>query len=156
MLYLDREVKDMKVAIPALISVTCLNPACPECQLACQIERLESRFAKQSKQHIRQNLVMFRRLLLGAEPGTDGLGFDDLLRHRGADGLADDVQTLVDAAIATVDTIEETTLLQALSDDPESVRAVHAAVKAVTDRLKSQFMSVLDLEPPNNGPTDND
>ena len=41
-------------------------------------------------QHALANLAGFQSLFLGGAPDEDALGFDDLLRDMGADGVADD------------------------------------------------------------------
>jgi predicted lipoprotein len=147
MFYLDATTKDMKVAEPAGLSM-CATQTCPA--------SLESRYAGFSKQAIRENLVGFQLLFLGGAPGNDGLGFDDWLVAAGQSALADEMGSAITAALAAVDAIEEDDLATALSADLASVRALHPAIKAITDPLKSDFISVLDLDLPSSAATDND
>jgi len=146
MFYLDKETKDMKVAEPASLTM-CDMPTCPEAR--------ESRFADRSREQVLANLRAFQRLYLGGDPGGDDPGFDNLLRELGAGGFADTMGTHVEEAIAAVEAIEGT-LVEALETDLDAVLSAHMAIKAVTDDLKTMFVTVLDLEPPNRAAGDTD
>jgi hypothetical protein len=61
----------------------------------------------------------------------------------------------IDAAIAAAGDIPGT-LEEALAADRASVVAAYDAVKAVTDTLKSQFLTVLGLDIPDGAAGDND
>lgn len=147
MFYLDSETKDMKLGRPSGI-LDCTTQTCPE--------TVESRFAGRSKQHIRNNLLGFRKLFEGCGEGGAGKGFDDLIISMGVDEFAVEMRTDLAAAIAALDAIEEPTLEQALVDDLPSVIAAHAALKKVTTNLKAQFVGILDLELPKRIEGDND
>jgi uncharacterized protein len=147
LLYLDTETKDMKLAEPAGL-MNCATATCPN--------ELESLWARQSKSHVRNNLLGFQRLYLGGDPGGPEFGIDDLLAELGATELSQTLAREIEEAIAAVDAIEEPTLLEALSADLASVHALHAAVKDITDLLKTQVTSILDLERPGGAPADND
>ncbi|TDP72202.1 imelysin family protein [Bradymonas sediminis] len=147
MFYLDKEVKDMKLARPAGLS-ECVDDVCPD--------KRESPWADQSLDHVRQNLVAFQLLFSGGDANDpDAPGFDDLIRGMGVEQLADDMNTRIAAALAAIDAVEGT-MVEALADDPQSVVDVFDATKAITDLYKSQFFDVLDLEVPNRGEGDND
>lgn len=141
--YLEFSVKDLKLAVPSGIS-GCLTPTCPAA--------LESPWAARSKEHVRKNLEAFRALYRGC----GGLGFDDLLRALGQGAVADHIESSTKDALAAVDRIDESDLAPALIADPESVRAVHAEIKRVTDILKTEFVTILDLELPKKAEGDND
>ena len=47
-------------------------------------------------------------------------------------------------------------IYDALTDNEEELRAAHTAIQAVTDILKTDFLSVLDLEAPDRAAGDND
>lgn len=147
--YVELTVKDRKLALPAGLHVDCLEESCPE--LA------ESRFAKRSKENIAANLRGFENLLLGRAnaDGPDGLGFDDYLREANAADLADRMAANIAALSAQLESFEGT-LEDALVSDVEKVRALHGAVKTITDDLKSQMPSVLGLRVPEEGHSDND
>lgn len=143
--YLDHQTKDDKLGRP-LGLIDCTTATCPEA--------LESRFAGTSKTHIRNNLVGFRRLFAGC--ASHPVAFDDLLVAMGAGELATRVVADVDAAIAVADALSDDSLAVALANDKASVTALHAAIKKVTDALKTEIVTVLDLEIPKVVEGDND
>lgn len=150
---LDRMTKSRRLAIPAGIEAgagesACLAERCPDL--------LESRRSALSKENVRRNLLGSRRIFLGHEPGAEAKpGFDDLLVEAGAPDLATRLASNFDAAIVAVEAIPGT-LEEALTAAPESVRAAHAAIKAITDDVKSQLVTVLNLRVPDEGGGDND
>lgn len=141
--YLDKETKDTKLSIPAGFSAECATPPC--------LEALESPHALRSREHILANLHGLRAIYLGG----DGLGFDDLLRGMSADALADDMTARINAAITAVEAIPGTLESAIVSGAPE-VQSAFDAIRAITDLLKTQFVSVLDLELPQRAEGDND
>ncbi len=145
--YLEKDVKDAKLARPLGLR-DCETETCPE--------QLESHFAALSKANIRANLEGGRRLLQGCEAGYAGAGFDDLLTHLDAAPVAEKLTAGLTAAEAALGAIEEADLAQALNDDAPSVRALYDRLKAVTDVLKTEFVTVLDLELPSSLEGDND
>lgn len=147
MFYLDKETKDMKVAQPASIG---------DCtRVMCGAGARESRFANRSKEHVVANLRAFQRLYLGGDPGGDEPGFDDLLAGLGAEAFAAQMATHIEEAITAVEAIPGT-LGEALTADIASVMAAHAAIRVVTDDLKTMFLTVLDLEIPDRAAGDTD
>lgn len=144
--YLEKPLKDLKLAKPLGI-MDCEAATCPE--------SVESRYAGRSRTHIRNNLVGFRMILAGCEIGGN-TGFDDLLLSKGATDLANKMTTNVDLAIAAADAVPQDDLAMALATNPTSVLNLHAAVKNITDILKTEFVSVLDLETPQTVEGDND
>lgn len=147
--YIESEVKDIKLAGPlGLDMVACASDVCPAL--------LESRFARRSKANIVANLEGLRRLLEGCGPNYGGLGFDDLLVNVGAGTLAEALRSRVAAAQAAVVGVAEPDLDVALLTSRPSVRAVYDAIKAITDLLKTEFATVLDIELPGDLGTDND
>lgn len=144
--YVDKEVKDMKLADPMGLSTRCVGETCPELR--------ESLYAARSIPNVLDNLRGTRLIYAGAEGGT-GRGFDDLLRELGADQLADDFLGAIDAAIALAEGIEDD-VPAILAADPDGLDPLYDAVKAITDILKTQFLAVLDLELPRRAEGDND
>lgn len=144
--YLEKETKDMKLAEPVGLA-DCDADLCPDA--------LESPRSRRSKEHILANVLAFQRAYLGGEPGEDGVGFDDLLRDRGADEVADAMNAEIDEAIAAIEAIDGP-IEDAINDDKESVIAAHDAVREIVVLLKTQFVSVLDLEIPQRAEGDND
>ena len=146
LIYLDKETKDMKLAGP-LGLMGCASETCPQL--------VESRYAKRSAAHVVRNLVAFQHAFHGGPPGGDELGFDDLLIAAGADALAADITTKVAAALASAmavpDPLEDT-----LASDYARVEAAHATMAELNRVMKTQLMSVLDLELPERAEGDND
>lgn len=144
--YADKQIKDWKVGRPVGL-IDCFTGTCPEA--------LESPYAQVSTLNVRLNLVAFRRVFAGCGEGGAGLGFDDWLRAVGAGELADRMLAALDAAQAAADALDPP-LEQAISVAPDRVLALHAAVKGLTDPLKTEFITVLNLELPTTSEGDND
>lgn len=148
MVYLEKEVKDMKLASPLGISTTssfsdCESNACPELR--------ESPWANQSLSAITANLRMFESMYYGG----DGVGFDDLLRELGAGTVAETMEEHLrsaDTALAAIDG----TLLEALEQDHDDVVAFYEEVRELVTLFKTQFVNVLSLELPNRAAADGD
>lgn len=144
--YLDRMVKDMKIAEPAGIAIN----VCGAVDAPCDRE-VELRLADRATFAIRANLVAQRAVFTGG----DGVGFDDFLRALGSPELADRMVASFDRSIALAAALPDS-FLGALATDRAAVVATHAAVKSITDDLKTQFLTVLALEIPDDVATDND
>ncbi len=142
--YLEASVKDAKLA-PALGLRACAAPSC-----------LEMPFAHAEKEALAANLRGFRALAQGCGEDGAGQGLDDLLIASGATGLAERLLERTSRMRHALEAIEAPRLADALSADPGSVRAFHDAVKDVTDLLKSELITVLDLEIPSSIESDND
>jgi predicted lipoprotein len=145
--YVEKQVKDMKLGRP-LGLLECASATCPEA--------LESRYAHRSKQHIRNNLVGFGKLFAGCGTAGEGKGLEDLLIASGASDLAQRVANALSGAVAAVDAIEEDDLEEALAKDYASVKALHEAIKVLTDLLKNELVIVLGVELPKTVEGDND
>lgn len=144
--YVERDVKDMKLAWPANVSGYCAEATCPH--------GLESQFANASRDHIVKNLEGFRKLFVSCDGTATGLGFAAYLRAANAAPLAERMTEKLDASIASASSIEDRSLRTALIDG--RVRALYEQVKQLTDDLKTEFVSVLDLELPQEIQGDND
>ncbi len=141
--YVDEVTKDRKVAIPiGLVDpAACAAPPCGDL--------LESRYAVRAKQHVRSNVVALRKLLIGCSADGTGLAFDDLLDAVGANAIADDLEGDLKAALDVIDKFPHASFEEAMAKgDLESIKKVQLAIKAVTDTLKTEFISVLKLELP--------
>ncbi len=150
MFYVDRMVKDMKLAEPAGIAVN----ACDAVQMPC-LREVELRFADRSTFAIRANLGALRELFTGTIGGVEGQGFDDFLITLGHPEIAQRMITSLDAAIAQAAALPDS-FLTALDQEYSKVVSTHAAVRGFTDDLKSQFLTVLALEIPDDAAADND
>lgn len=145
--YVEREVKDQKLALPMGLSPACVSGLCPE--------SLESQYAHLSTSYVLQNLAGFERLFSGCGPQASGVGFDDWLNEVGAADLSNRMKVaLRDAsrAVAELDPPFE----QAILSEPAAALAVYASLKQLTDLLKTEFVSTLQLELPTGSETDND
>ncbi|MFN3200911.1 MAG: imelysin family protein [Bradymonadia bacterium] len=143
MFYIDKQVKDAKLATPAGLSIDCMAESCPD--------RLESQWAMRASANIIHNIEGFELLLTGG----DGLGFDDLLTEAGAGDLLAQMKGATDGARTTFDGLG-VDLMPLMADRIEDVRNAHNDIKALTDLLKSQFVTVLNLSVPQEGASDND
>ncbi|MEM6995905.1 MAG: imelysin family protein [Myxococcota bacterium] len=148
MFYVDTAVKDTKLG-----RTTGLGPDCAEQQ--CGVEQRESVWADHSLENIVGNLEALQLLYYGGTPGSDGVGFDDFLRHKEADGLAVELGAAIDHALETA-RATTTPMSATLVSDPAALEALHAAVKAVTDPLKNEFVIVLQVTVPTVGKGDTD
>jgi predicted lipoprotein len=146
--YLETMVKDQKLATPLGLTADCAGTPCPD--------RLESPFAKRSKEHLRANLIGFRKLFEGCGDGYAGLGFDDLLVSVGAGSVAEEMKKDLDLAFAALDAYPYPSFAEGLTKDPAAVRKVYDAVKELTDVLKTEFLGVLDLKIPKGAAGDAD
>ena len=140
--YVDTDVKDMKLAEPAGLS-ECAEATCPE--------RLESQFGKVSRDHVRANIEAFIELF-GEDEST---GFYGLLAHHGAAIVGADILAAGQDALAVVDALDDT-FAALLETEPDRIVEVYDAVKVITDLLKTQFLSILDLDLPDRAAGDND
>lgn len=146
MFYVEKEVKDLKVAKP-LGLLDCATATCPEA--------LESQFAHVSSANVINNLVGFRLAFEGCGGGAMAVGFDDWLAEAGAASLATEMSSATEAAHATALAMDPP-LDVAVYDDLPGVQALHTSIKGVTDLLKTEMVTVLDLELPKSSEGDND
>jgi predicted lipoprotein len=145
--YVDKEVKDSKLATPLGLDAACPAASCPDL--------VEAIYARTSIDHIAENLRGFRKLFQGCGEGNAGFGFDDWLVERGAGELSARMLSALDGVEAAVASLDQP--LEALVvDDPARVRAVYDALKRLTDPLKTEFITTLNLERPAGTIGDND
>ncbi|MGC4087317.1 MAG: imelysin family protein [Polyangiaceae bacterium] len=146
--YVEVEDKDLKLGVPLALSPDCLAASCPEA--------LESRYARSSARNIANNLRGFQRLFWGCgATGSTSLGFDDWLRAVAADNLESRMSSAFQGAAVAIDGIDRP-LEDLLLSEPTRVRGLYDAIKVLTDLLKSEFVSVLELELPKSTEGDND
>lgn len=146
--YLEKEVKDYKLGWPLGIVAECTSGSCPYAA--------ELPYSGLSARSIEQNLIGFRLLFEGCEDGYQGIGFDDWLTAVDPEGdLGSRMLAGLEGAELAVRALPRP-LEDAFYDAPDEARQVHAAVKRVTDLLKTEFISVLNLELPMTAEGDND
>jgi predicted lipoprotein len=141
--YIELGVKDRKLAVPAGLHLDCADEACPDAT--------EARWSRQARQNIVINLQTFKDLFTGGE----GLGFDDYLDAVGASELKTSMADKTDAAIAGVEGLDGD-LYTLVQSDRMAVVAAYELIKSLTDDLKSQFVTALNLRVPAQGAGDND
>jgi predicted lipoprotein len=145
--YVEKELKDDKLGTPMGLSEDCPAMTCPD--------RLESRYARISTDHLRANLRGFRRLFQGCGENNTGIGFDDWLREVGNADLADRMLAALDNAERAVAALDPP-IEQSITAYPDRVDAMYAAIKGVTNLLKTEFITTLNLEVPGPSIGDND
>lgn len=149
--FVDKMVKDMKLGEAAGIAVN----VCDAVGAPCDRE-VELRFSDRSSFAIRANLEATRTVFTGEVPGgATGPGFDDFLIAVGHSDVAQRMTAALDDAIAKANALPDS-FLTALTTRYSDVAALHAATKLFTDDLKSQFLTLLSLEIPDDVAADND
>jgi predicted lipoprotein len=145
--YIESETKDMKVAF-ALGLGSCGSRPCPL--------STESPYARVSAAHAVSNIAAFDELLTGRPVGRTG--FVGLLDSVGARELADKLQADVDEAQTAAAELSADAFENARDDEAVKgkVARVHEALRMLAIDLKSQFLSLLDLELPKRVEGDND
>lgn len=163
---IDTLVKDNKLGIPMGIHDDCSAHACPE--------SVESKYARQSLPNIRANVVSFLDIFTGA----DSLGFDDLIDDEGYEEVSERFVTNLNAVIAAIDVAQNPLYDEAITidsdaavtsctnafaqpDGGDSSDGVHGCritglLKRVTDDLKIDFVTIVDVSIPGSAQTDND
>ena len=151
MFYLDSVTKDGKLGKPlGLQDNNCNNDICPE-----QVEAQPSGYSVQS---IMANLKGFSQLFFGSQSGVadeQTLGFDDFLKDVGDEQTAQAIAQGLEQAQQLAEQLDQP-IDSLLSDNPQKVEDLHSDIKAVTDQLKTDFITSLALELPQTSAGDND
>jgi predicted lipoprotein len=140
--YLETTVKDKKLGWLLGLS---------DCGVDDCSTKIETPIAGGSQLWVAANLEGFRSLYTGGE----SLGMYDLLVAVGEQSLADEVLVNLDEADQVLATLTGP-LDETLVSDPDALVAAHAAVKKITDLLKSDIATVLTLQVPLEAAGDND
>lgn len=153
--YLDKQVKDIKLAEPlALKGDKCIQGEAPCATL------VENPLSARSKEHIRQNLLAFQQVFLGnTSTGSEGLGYDDLIDAANAgENVSAAMEADINSALDALDALGGMSLKQAVIDvnGINLAKGVHESIKKITDRLKSDFLVVLGLSIPDSAAGDGD
>lgn len=170
--FLDTNTKDIKLSYPAGFDVRVGDTLtkCPDA--SCPGSR-EHPYAEFGLEALESSLFGFKLLFEGisAQAGTNGLGFDDLLRDREHSDLAKNISTNLDLILENVRSLKKTTTLkEALENiDPtkceqttsenrlEEVCALVWDIRKVTDLLKNDYLNALqELSAPRQAQGDND
>lgn len=145
--YVDDFMKNMKVGRPAGLY---------DCTAASCVDLVESPWAKRSKEHLAGNLAGLERLVFGCGAGGAGLGFDDYLTALGAQATAQKLTAQLAAARAALAALSEPTFEEDIQKNPAGVQALFDALRALASTMKSELITVLDLELPKRVEGDND
>lgn len=140
LLYIERDVKDWKLGIPA--------------GHTANTGVAEAAFSGLKVEAIRQNLIGFRGLYQGCGADGEGLGFDDWLTDAKAADLA---QEIVDAYVNAQAVADASPQIDQAT--PAELEALYQAVKRLTDLLKNDLFGAgspigLTLPPGLEGDTD--
>jgi uncharacterized protein len=150
-LRLSLDAKNMKMGTPLGIQACAATD--PDC-----LNRRESQYANLARDHIVDNLRGMQLLLEGCGPDGSGKGFDDLLIALGPDG-ADFAKRLVADLRSAIDKTRKLpsgSIVESGRTNPTEARAAYEAVKLLEIDLKTEFVSLLNLELPREVATDND
>ena len=152
--YIEKVVKDYKLARPIGI-LGCSQITCPE--------NVESRFSRMSKEAIIANLQAAHHIFTGAQGEETSLGLEDyLVSVEGGEALA---LPMVESLTQTVAALEgmDSTIYDAVAEEGEcttestgTVCGVYYTLKGFTDRLKTNFLEVLELDLPASATGDSD
>ncbi len=161
--YIEKETKDLKLGVPTGLNTDCSALVCPEA--------LESARSNASIQNVVDNLKAFKILYTG----NGGLGFDDIIVAEGFPEVASNITRLVDDAIVFAESIDEAASAQiaamlAANDSSEcangaanpdgmgtpSVCRLHGYLKRITDVLRSDFITIVNVDLPDRSQADND
>ena len=137
----------MKVAGPAGISPDCLTAPCPELR--------ESQFANASIRFVHANLLGTQEMMLGAG-GAEPRGFLWLLEELDQGALAGELRTTLQAAIDQAAALGDRTVEDVLAESATGLMPLYEAIRVFTELLKTQFVTVLDLDLPNRAEGDDD
>lgn len=145
--YVDLDLKDAKLGRPLGLKGGCAQDCATEA---------EAPYSKLGKAHLTANFAGFRDVFFGCGEGHAGLGFDDLLVGLGAGQAATDVQGALDEIDAALAAIPDGQLEVGLATKSAQAQALHAAVSKLGDRLRTEIVTVLNLELPARVEGDND
>jgi uncharacterized protein len=142
LLYVERELKDWKLGIPAGVTLT--HP----------VTQAEAAFARQEAAQLRANLAGFRALFQGCGDAGLGLGFDDWLNEVGQGELSRAMLDALDDAEAAAAKLTD------FEAAPQAeLRRVYDQVRVLTSLLKADFFgpgSTLNLKLPAGVASDTD
>tara|TARA_B110000027_G_scaffold109205_1_gene116569 strand:- start:3921 stop:5201 length:1281 start_codon:yes stop_codon:yes gene_type:complete len=161
--YLETFTKSQKLTIPLGLDKDCSSLTCPGL--------IESPYSETSLRNIRTNASEFLTIFNGGE----GIGFDDLINGEDFGEITARFQnqlSVVDRKIAGMSgsLSDQVALVQADATDPTCVNAfanpdfetaisacsLAGAIKRVTDDLKIEFVTIVDVAIPGRAQSDND
>ncbi len=161
--YIEKEVKDAKLGVPTGLQADCSQLACPEA--------VEAKYSETSFANIASNLRAFRTGLMGAE----GPGFDDIIVSQGFPEVVERFNDQIDDALALIDQIDTSLYQQTqalaegenqsacansaanpLTHQEVSACSLHGLLKRITDAMRTDFVTIVDIDLPERAQSDND
>jgi uncharacterized protein len=152
--YIDKWVKDLKLGKPIGLANSLLD----NCKAIPCLSFLEHGSSQYAKEALIVNLQSFLWVLQAKSPeegDVDRVSFLTLLEKQGATELSQD---LVEKTQAIIDDLEglNSDLHTQIANDLESIEDVYSRVHKITDLLKGPFVTILNLNIPEEGMGDND
>jgi predicted lipoprotein len=152
--YLDATVKDKKLGAPLGLNDACRSGVCADL--------VEHGFSNESLTAIQRNILGFQAAF--------NAGFDDYLKAAGGEDLANRMEADLDKASQTAETLSAQNSLSGFlatldkaacaattaEDRKSEICALYQDIKAVTDELKTEFVSILKISTPAQSSGDND
>ena len=161
--YIELIGKDDKLGLPTQINSECSGEQC--------LNALESPFTRRTFNNLLINLQSFLEIYQGA----NGLSFDDLIRDKDLNDIADQYKSFVDQALRIIETSVtdlETQALAIQNDASEdlclsarmnpstesslSACRLYGQLKLLTDSLRTEFLGAVNLDLPERAQSDND
>lgn len=139
--YMDKEAKDMKLAGIAGVAD----------EVGAQTR--ESMWANVSLSNLRKNLEGFEAVYRGP---ADGSGFETLLRSQGHEDLANRFDIAISAAYEELDQLGDRPVAELLASDANALAGLYEDYRTISTLLKTEFVTVLDLDLPMRAEGDND
>ncbi len=153
--YVYEPLLDLKLGRPAG-RYTCVTASCPDdVESPWRDAAASDGEVGGSLRALRVNLEAFEDAYLGRVGGVEGRGFDDLVRHFGAEDLDRRLEEAIDRAQAALDAIEGPLRSAVVARNAEVVLAVDA-IDALTTLMKDELVPLLQLALPMRADGDND
>ena len=161
--YIETFTKSSKLAIPLGLDPKCSAITCPDL--------IESPYSETTLRNIKINTQEFLRIF----NGSDGLGFDDLIADAGFSETAnrfknqsaqvlnrlESINTSLSDQVSTITTVDDETTCTNSMANPQDPSALDACsltglLKLITDDLKIDFVTIVNVPVPGRVQSDND
>lgn len=160
---IEVEVKDDKLGVPLGINRDCGSLVCPE--------QIESQYADATISHVVNNLEGFLQVFTG----EDGLSFDDIINQAGFPEVTQNLISLSSNAALFAQNIDRslTSQIQQIQTDNDDTACINSAanpddiqtlpacslqgfLKRLTDVMRTDFVTIVELDLPDSAQSDND
>jgi predicted lipoprotein len=149
--YIEKEVKDIKLALPLGLTERCMGAAC--------YATVELRRSRLSTAAILANLEAFRDVFRGLPPGGERggemHGLKDLLLSVSDDALANEMDRQIDQSITAVKAIDGP-LDEVLARGDKTPMQAYMVIQELSTNLKGELVARLKLRLPMSSASDND